>query len=304
MKVFHSASLVTRPPKLIKWLIEGLLPIKTLGDVSGPPGDGKSTLLLSIADCVSRGADWFGHKTLKTPVAWISGEASDEDSMQRDMQRLSVSPDSDIIVMLTEEPLFRWEPGGAGSGCWVTTDEGAAAINRCREAEVGFAVIDTAGSVTAGLKEIDNDQQRQLARHIKRAFTGITVITVSHTNQSSTKEDLDWRLHYLSRAGGNGFPGAIRWASGVSKLQPEDSEKLGGRVTRDEIEQAKLVAFGISKHNEMPRPAGCNNNQPMIFEIRSDGALVLVADGSSVGLYQRQAAGAGKNEKRRSRDVL
>lgn len=302
MKIFHSASLVAKPPKPIKWLVEGLLPIETLGDVNGPPGDGKSTILLSLSDSVSRGDEWFGHKTMKTPVAWISGEASSEDSMQRDMQRLNVATDSDIIVMLTEEVLFRWDTSGPGR--WITTDEGAAAINRCREAEVGFVVIDTTGSVTAGLKEIDNDQQRQLARHIKRAFAGITVLTVSHTNQSSMQGELDWRLHYLSRAGGNGFPGAIRWSAGVSKLQPQDAEKLGGRVTRDEIEQAKLVAFGISKHNEMPRPSGCNNNQPMIFEIRPDGALTLIADGSSVGLYQRQAAGAGKNEKRRGRDVL
>lgn len=301
MKVFHSADLVSRPDKPIKWLIEGLLPDKTGGDISGPPGDGKSTIAMSIADHVSRGADWFGHKTKKVPVGWITGEASDEDAVERDMKRLNVPVGSDIIVILVEEPMFRWEPAGAGR--WITTDEGVAIINRCHEAGVGFSVIDTVGSVVAGLKELDNDQQRQLARHIKRSLH-MAHITISHTNQSSAKEDLDWRLHYLSRAGGNGFPGAIRWAAGVSKLQPQDAEKLGGRVTRDEIEQAKLVAFGISKHNEMPRPSGCNNNQPMIFEIRPDGSLTLIADGTVVGLYQRQAAGTKKDEKRRLRNVI
>lgn len=302
MKVFHSADLVSRPAKPIKWLIEGILPLKGGGDVFGPPNDGKSTVVMTIADHVSRGADWFGHKTTKVPVAWITGEASDEDAIQRDMQRLNVGRDSDIIVLFAEEPMFRWEPAGAGR--WITTDEGGAIINRCHEAGVGLAVVDTTGSVVAGLKELDNDQQRQLARHIRRSFGVIAPLTISHTNQSSAEGKLDWRLHYMSRAGGNGFPGAIRWAAGISRLQPQDAEKLGGRVTAEEIEQSKLIAFGISKHNEMPRPADCNNHQPMIFEMRDDGGLSLVADGKAVGLYQRQAAGAKKDKKRSGRDAI
>lgn len=55
MKEFHSAELLARPARPITWLVDGLLPLGTLGDVSGPPGDGKSTILLSLADHVSCG---------------------------------------------------------------------------------------------------------------------------------------------------------------------------------------------------------------------------------------------------------
>ena len=251
MKEFHSADLLSRPPPDLCYLVDKLIPIGMLGDVSGPPGDGKSTILLSLASAISTGEPWFGFNTKQTPVAWVSGEASGGDAIARDLHRLRLSKESDILFVLPDEPLFRFERSVAQ---WITTAEGGCVLQRMHDAGVGFAVIDTVGSLVAGLQEIDNDQQRQLALHIKNQMTGITTITVSHTNQSSTKEPLDWRLHYLSRAGGNGFPGRIRWAGGVTRVQESDAGKIGGRLTSVEISEAKIVAFGISKHNEMPQP--------------------------------------------------
>lgn len=295
MKEFHSADLLSHPPAPIEWLVADLLPLGALGDVSGPPGDGKSTLLLSLADHVSRGAQWFGHATRQAPVVWISGEASGADVIQRDLHRLHAGEDSDILFLLPEAEMFRFD---RQTGGWITTTEGAAIIQRCRDAGVGFVVIDTIGSVAAGLVEVDNDQQRQLARHLRRELAGMTSLSVSHTNQASAKDDLDWRLHYLSRAGGNGFPGAIRWAAGVSSLKPADAAALGQRVTQDEISATRLVAFGVSKHNEMPRPAW-SNASPAIFEIAQSGEISLVADGSAVALHQRQQRVASAKKKKK-----
>jgi hypothetical protein len=168
---------------------------------------------------------------------------------------------------------------------------------------VGFAVIDTIGSLVAGLQEVDNDQQRQLARHIRAEASGMTVITVSHTNQASTKEALDWRLHYLSRAGGNGYPGAIRWSAGVTRLQESDAGKIGDRLTSVEIADAKVVAFGISKHNEMPQPSA-NNHTPILFEIKQSGELVLIADPDAVALHQRANASAKRSKKSAAAQAL
>lgn len=300
MKVFHSAALVSRPAKPIKWLIEGLLPLGTLGDISGSPGDGKSTLALSLADHISRGQRWFGRAVQQMPVVWISGEASDEDAVQRDLQRLNAGRDSDITFILPDEEMFRWDQY---KSAWVTTSEGSAVLKHCQEIGAGFIITDTGGSLCAGLKEIDNDQQRQFARYMRRelllaAHIEIelvrrqqTGLNISHTNQMSQKDDLEWRLHYLSRAGGNGFPGAIRWAAGVSLLRPDDAKRLGGRVTEDEIVEARMFAFGISKHNEMPRPSW-NNRSPAIFDIKQSGELVMIADGEAIAMYQRSEAAA------------
>ena len=247
------------------------------------PGSCKSTLVLDLAAKISTGSAWFGHRTARTPAAWISGEASDDQSIARDLHRLSASRESDILVIFPDAVLFKWN---TSKSAWETTDEGGRVLQKCRDCEIGFLVIDTVGSVVAGLKEIDNDQTRQLARHIRAETRGMTVITISHTNQQSAKDSLDWRLHYLSRAGGNGFPGAIRWAAGTSKLNAGDAAGLGNRVSEEEIAQSTLIGFGVSKYNEIPKPT-CNNSTPMIFELLPDGGLSLVADGGVVGLYQR-----------------
>lgn len=280
MKTFHSTELLSTPPKPIIYLVEGLLPLGCGGDTSGMPDSGKSTILLSMAASVSIGAPWFGLKTALTPVAWITGEASGGDVLQRDLHRLRVT-DSDITFMLPDDVLFRWHDEQ-----WVTTGEGRAAIDRIREQKIGFVVLDTIGSLCAGLKEIDNDQQRQLARHLRDELHGLTYQTISHTNQASARDELSWRLHYLSRAGGNGFPGAQRWAAGVSRLKVERVgnailEKNEGEafcISVADVRGKKLIAFGVSKNNEAP-PACWTNNHPAIFEIRPDGGLVLVRDG-------------------------
>ena len=280
MKTFHSSELLATPPAPISWLIDGLIQLGSGGDTSGMPGDGKSTILLSMAAAVSTGATWFGLKTAATPVAWISGEASGNEALARDLHRLKVG-EADITFVLPDDVLFRWIDER-----WVTTGDGRATIDRIRELGCGFVVLDTIGSLCAGLREIDNDQGRQLARHLRAELHGITWQTISHTNQASARDELSWRLHYLSRAGGNGFPGAVRLAAGVTRVRAymrpnaavETNEGEAFGITGSDVKAKKLIAFGVSKSNETPQPVWTNNH-PAIFEVRRDGGLLLVRDG-------------------------
>ncbi|TSE35145.1 AAA family ATPase [Tepidimonas charontis] len=269
MDKFHVREFANRPAPSQEYLIEGILPLGAIGDISGMPGQGKSTLALLMADAVSQGLPWFGKKTRQMAVAWITGEASGKDAIHRDCVRLGIDfEESDILFIRAEKEMFRFD---RLSECWITTDEGGQILKGLRDCRIGFAIIDTIGSVVAGLREIDNDQQRQLARHLRSEFAETSLLTISHTNQSSAKDDLSWRLHYLSRAGGNGFPGAIRWAAGVSELSPEEIQAFNIARTPG----SRYVAFGISKYNEMPRPE-YSNHSPAIFEIRADGGVEMV----------------------------
>ena len=281
MKIFHSSVCQSKPQEPITYIVDGLIPRGVIADISGPPGGGKSTILLSLAAAISSGTLWFGLATEKTKTAFISGEASGNDAIGRDLQRLSVSEKTDILFFLPEFEMFRFD---SRSQQWITSTEGRAVLDEIRKQGIELLVIDTIGSVVSGSKEIDNDQQRQLARHIRKELKGLTCISISHTNQASAKDDLDWRLHYLSRAGGNGFPGAVRFSGGVSQLQPRDAKTVG--IAVDAIVERKLVGFGVSKYNEMPTPVW-TNRAPAIFEIKQDGGLVLVKDGREINQTEK-----------------
>jgi len=294
MKKFHSAELLAKQPKKIEYIVHGLIPAGGICDISGPPGEGKSTIALSLANSISTGTGWFGVKTNKAAVAWVSGELSGADAAARDLHRLKADSDCDITFLLPDSEMFRFD---SKNEVWITTVEGKAVLAEIFTLGIKVAFFDTNGSIVAGSKEIDNDQQRQLARHIKREANGLTVITISHTNQSSARDELSWRLHYLSRAGGNGFPGAIRWAAGVSAIHLADASLLGLKV--EDVNNRHLVGFGVSKNNEMPTP-NWTNKRPAIFEITADGGLVLVKSGTTMSekqakknKYARTSAAAG-----------
>lgn len=296
MRKFHSAELVARKPKPVEYIVDELIPAGGIRDISGPPGEGKSTIALSLAISISTGLGWwFGLKTTTAPVAWVSGELSDEDTAARDLHRLHANSDSDITFLLPDSEMFRFD---SKNERWITTHEGKKVLDEIFRLGIKVTFFDTTGSVVAGSKEIDNDQQRQLARHIRSETKGLglTVVTISHTNQASAKEKLSWRLHYLSRAGGNGFPGAIRWAAGVSALQTDDAEALG--LEEADVINRRLVGFGVSKHNEMPTPVW-TNKKPVIFEITEDGALVIFKLGAAKSKTpsDNYARASGKGER-------
>lgn len=56
------------------WRIKGVLPAQGIGAVYGPPGCGKSFLVLDMAGAIGSGRDWFGHPVERCPVLYLSLE--------------------------------------------------------------------------------------------------------------------------------------------------------------------------------------------------------------------------------------
>jgi RecA/RadA recombinase len=61
----------------LSWRVKGILPEKGIAAIYGPPGSGKSFLATDAAAAISRGEDWFGHKTKQSSVVFLmlEGEA-------------------------------------------------------------------------------------------------------------------------------------------------------------------------------------------------------------------------------------
>jgi hypothetical protein len=175
-------------------------------------------------------------------------------------------------------PLWRWNRhADDGAGRWELTQWGQKISDWLMGANITMVVLDTIASAAQGSDLLDQPQQYQLGQTIRRwsRDVGLQVcITVSHTNQASASVGLHDRLDYLSRAGGNGFPGALRHLGGLTKLRKHEVPGVQPETDRT------LFAFGFSKHNESPQP-DWTNHCPAVFSQRS-GRVELVLDGREV----------------------
>ncbi|MBC8739023.1 AAA family ATPase [Paraburkholderia sp. UCT31] len=70
---FHLLSahdLLTAPP--MSWLVHGVLPREGLATLYGPPGSGKSFLVLDLCCAIAEGsAEWFGYRVSGAPVVYV-----------------------------------------------------------------------------------------------------------------------------------------------------------------------------------------------------------------------------------------
>lgn len=288
MKVLDAHALLSLPATPIRWAIEGVLPEGTVGDIFGPPGEGKSSFVLDLALSISCGSGtWFGLKCVSGPVVILGGERSGVDALGRDLHR----------VMRTRKPgpgklLF---PSEGDRGCpqiwvwkrresrWGLTTWGEELTEWIKGVRPVLIIIDTLLSAANGSDLLNNPQQYELGTTIRQwsqYIGGPTVLTVSHTNQASNRDSLESRLHFLSRAGGNGLPGALRWVAGVSRLREDDplARSLGLSKRAADL---RLLAFCVSKYNEMPPPVW-GAERPSIFEVSAAGELLLINDGREI----------------------
>lgn len=286
MKIIDAHNLLKTKPKQINYLIDGLLPSGTTGDIFGPPGEGKSSLTLDLALTVAAGTGtWHGLRCAAGGVVILGGERSNIDAFQRDLHRAGgkrdIDPGSLVLPQSDsgEEALWDWDKR---NGLWKQTEWGVAATEYLKASQPALVLLDTTMSVARGGDQLNNPQQYDFGSTL-RLWTqqlNTTTLTISHTNQASAKDDIRWRLNYLSRAGGNGLPGSLRWMAGLSRLRSTDvfAKAVG---LEDRANKEWLVCIGVSKSNEMPKPAW-SADYPAIFEMTQEGSLELVLDGLEV----------------------
>ena len=283
--------LLKETPKPISWLIDGVLPAGACGDIFGPPGGGKSSLVLSMAlQVAAGGGEWFGRRVAGGRVMILGGEKSSKDVWVRDLARgaqglnKEIEPDRILALAGDVGPIWAWTREG-----WDIGEGYDLSVAEAKEFRPTLTIIDTIGRGALGQDPIDIAQQQQLANMLEkfRARIGGTLLTVSHTNQASGKDTLRNRLRYESRAGGNGLPGHLRWLLAVTPVRAEESALTFGVDLDDEAEvelheMRRIIAVAVSKHNEMPAPAdGWAFHTPHLFEMMQDGSLLSLGVASA-----------------------
>lgn len=278
------ASIMARPMNPIEWLIDGVLPTQTLGDIYAPPGSGKTSLLLSlIAHIVESRESWFGRALLPDPgpVMILGGEKSGVAVWRRDLDRAGMVASDRLIIQHPEDPpLLQWK-----NGRWQRTYSHGHALKMAELKGPSLVVIDTLSRIALGSNPMDITQQQMLAlelEQLQRDFSAmaghaVTVLTVSHTNQQSRHGGISSRLDWYARSGGSGLPGHLRWLMGLTPINDEEELKEL-RLRADS--GSKFFAVAVSKPSEMSRPVW-SLEHPAIFEMGCDGVIKLVRDESN-----------------------
>ena len=157
------------PPE---YLIDGLIEHGGLSSVIGPPGRGKSTVVLDMACHVATGKRWQGRQTLKTRVLYLPGEG-----LSGAVQRLRAWEDAhglELDDLLLGNGIILVN---AMNEAW---GEIAAYIARQR---IGLVVFDTFARMSAGLEENSaTDVGKAVRRFDKlKELTNAGVMVVHHT---------------------------------------------------------------------------------------------------------------------------
>lgn len=174
-----AADLMNKPP--MKWLIRDVLPATGLAALYGPPGSGKSFLLLDMCIALARGTPWFGHFVqAPTPVVYVILEG--QNGFGQRLKAWSAEYGAPIPEQLRflMQPFNLRERTDVDDLCKAVLSYGG---------QDGVIVIDTLSRATLGTDEnsaIDMGELIAACAQIQQKTNGMVVV-VHHTGKTEGK---------------------------------------------------------------------------------------------------------------------
>lgn len=165
------------PP--VRWRVRGVLPEAGIAAVYGPPGCGKSFLVLDLLAAVAAGRLWFGCRVKPAPVLYIGleGEAGIAQRVRAHQMRHGAS---DRMRFLLGQPLDLRKPADCADIISAARAAGLAG---------GVLVVDTLAASAPGMDENASADMGDIIAGLKAlqaALSGL-VLAIHHTGKDSAK---------------------------------------------------------------------------------------------------------------------
>jgi hypothetical protein len=106
LELLDDVAIGQRPP--LEYIVDGILPAGGLAVLYGPPGSGKSFVILDLACAIATGEPWLSHPIRRRgPVVYVAGEgiAGMSQRLTAWKESRGVDPAEPIGVFFVEEPL-------------------------------------------------------------------------------------------------------------------------------------------------------------------------------------------------------
>lgn len=165
------------PPE---YIIDGLVEHGGLSSVIGPPGVGKSSVVLDMACCIAVGRPWQGRKVLKTRVLYLPGEGL-SGAVQRMKAWCAVH---DVPEEMLDEGI---RLGNSIIQLGASTEAWGAISEYVIRQRVGLIVFDTFARMSLGIEENSaTEVGRAIVRFDQvRRLTNAGVMIVHHTAKNN-----------------------------------------------------------------------------------------------------------------------
>ena len=181
----------------VNWVVEGAFVERCINALIGPAGNGKTTLLLNMAACVSRNVPWYGRATRQQPVYVIDYE-NPESRICSDSRNLDLS-----------QVIF-WD-----QGCVVAPPKiGTPLSEYFKQFQPGLMIIDGHRASMQGNENASDDTAIAMAGWRELTRLGFTIILIHHTKKDDPRifrgsqafiDQLDHPVYFYSVA----EPGSI-----------------------------------------------------------------------------------------------
>ena len=260
--VFHTGvEIANAVAEQVPWVAEPYIAVSAITDISGKVKlAGKTTFALDLVRHVIQGTDFLGHKTLQSPVVYLTEQG--KVSFREAMKRAGLLEQTDLHV------LFRSEAFGVS---WY--EVASEAVRKCEATGSKLLVTDTLPQFAGLIRDAENDSGAALAAIEPlqmAAARGIGVLTISHNRKgggalgdarrgSSAFAGAVDVLCGLQRPEGNG-PGNRRLLSAISRFDGPPEELLiefredgfhslgePGEAAKKQTEDQVLAALPISE---------------------------------------------------------
>lgn len=177
--LLSTEELLNLPP--VSWLMDGMIPELSVAAVYGPPGEGKSFIVLDWAVCISEGMAWHEHKTKQAPVIYVAAEGGRgiQKRIRGLMQAYGLTELAAMYYLL--DPLF-------------IRDEGVIErfLEKLEEIDVfpGLVIIDTLSQSFGGGEENSSADMGEFMIAMRRLAIGrsMSMLVVHHTNATGNRE--------------------------------------------------------------------------------------------------------------------